>query len=124
MATIMLTREDITQGAYLRLCTSHLGNPAGLIGVVYAVSTDQAGEWYFQLRYLNASSGTKTRPGLQWSLNLHEDDLEHFERLNTWEAEQFLKSGPSRDPRAEEMKLPTYCKEKAHPNQLRLFEDF
>jgi hypothetical protein len=60
---LMLTRSDITAGTYLRLKTSCLGKPAGLIGTVYTVGTDQTGEWYFQLRYVNTPPGTRTRAG-------------------------------------------------------------
>jgi hypothetical protein len=122
----MLTREDVSQGAYFRLRTPHLGKPAGLVGIVHALGTDQAGDWYFQLRYLNSPPGTRTRAGSQWSLNLHEKDLEHFDRIDTWDQMQTLlrESGPPRKPRTEEMKLPGYLIGKAHPNQLRLFEDF
>jgi hypothetical protein len=122
----MLTRQNISQGAYLRLRTSHLGKPAGLIGIVYALGTDQTGAWYFQLRYVNAPPGTRTRAGSRWSLNLHETDLEHFDRIDTWDQVQQLlrESGPPRKPKTQEMKLPAFLKGKAHPNQLRLLEDF
>jgi len=126
LATPMLTREDVSQGAYFRLRTPHLGKPAGLIGIVYAVNTDQAGNWYFQLRYLNSPPGTRTRAGSQWSLNLHENDLEHFDRIDTWDQVQKLlrEAGPPRKPRGEGMGLPGYMSGKVDPNQLRLFEDF
>ena len=121
----MLAREDVSLDAYLRLKTPRLGKPAGLIGTVYAVGTDQAGDWYFQLRYLNEPLGTRTRAGSQWSLNLHEEDLEHFDRIDTWDQVKKLlrESKPPRKPRTEEMKLPAYLRGKGHPNQLRLFED-
>jgi hypothetical protein len=122
----MLTRADIIKDIYLRLTTTRLGRRAGLIGIVYAVGTDQAGDWYFQLRYLNSPPGTTTKAGSQWSLNLHENDLKHFERIDTWDQVQKLlrESRPPRKPRIEEMKLPAAMIAKAHPNQLRLFADF
>jgi len=122
----MLTRSDVSQGVYVRLNTSHLGKPAGLIGMVSAVGTDQAGDWYFQLRYLNSPSGTRTRAGSQWSLNLHENDLEHFDRIDTWDQVQKLlkEASPTRKPRTEELKVPAYMRGKAQPDQLQLFEDF
>ena len=123
----MITRPDITKGIYLRLSTTHLGHRAGLIGMVYALGTDQAGDWYFQLRYLNSPPGTRTRAGSQWSLNLHENDLKHFDQIDTWDQVQKLlrESGPPREPSTEEMKVPAYMlRGTAHPNQLRLFEDF
>jgi len=121
----MITRPDITKGIYLRLSTTHLGHRAGLIGMVYALGTDQAGDWYFQLRYVNAPPGTRTRAGSQWSLNLHENDLEHFERIDTWgQVEQLLReSQPQKKPRTEDMTRPASMRGKADPNQLRLFED-
>lgn len=122
----MLTSKDVGQGTYLRLKTPCLGKPAGLIGAVYTVGTDQAGDWYFQLRYLNSTPGTRTRAGSQWSLNFHEEDLENFDRIDTWDQVQTLlrELEPPRKPRRDEMKLPAYMRGKAHPNQLRLFEDF
>jgi len=113
----MLTRHDIGQGAYLRLNTSRLGRPAGLIGMVYAVGTDQTGAWYFQLRYLNAPPGTRTRASSQWSLNLHEEDLAHFDRIATGELHKLLKESET-----EERTLPSSWRGNAHPNQLRLFD--
>jgi len=119
----MLTSRDISQGTYLRLNTSRLGKPAGLIGMVYAVGTDQAGEWYFQLRYVNAPPGTRTRVGSQWSLNLHEEDLEYFDRIATGEVHKLLReSEPPRKPGTEDIMFPSSLRQKAHPNQLRLFE--
>ncbi len=119
-----MTRQDIIQGVYLRLRTPRLGKPAGLIGSVYYVGTDQAGDWYFQLRYLNAPTGARTRAGAQWSLNLHEADLEHFDQINTWGEVQKLLLGPgaARKSRAEELTR-SAGKRKAHSNQLRLFDD-
>lgn len=119
----MLTRQDIGQGAYLRLNTSRLGKPAGLIGIVYTVSTDQAGEWYFQLRYLSSSPGAKPRASSQWSLNLHEEDLEHFDRIATGTVHRLLReSDPPKKPRAEDITLASSLRGTALPNQLRLFE--
>jgi hypothetical protein len=113
----MLTRQDISQGTYVRLHTSRLGKPAGLVGMVYAVGTDQTGEWYFQLRYMNAPPGTRTRASSQWSLNLHEEDLKHFDRVSTGELHKLL-----RQSGAEELPLPASWRGNAHPNQLRLFD--
>jgi hypothetical protein len=97
-----------------------------LIGIAYAFGTDQVGDWYFKLRYLNSPPGTKTRAGSQWSLNLHENDLEHFDWIDTWDQVQKLLRGP--EPPGSlgtvEMKLPGYLRWKTHPDQLRLFEDF
>jgi hypothetical protein len=122
----MLTRAEITKGISLRLNTTHLGHPAGLIGIVYALGTDQTGDWYFQLRYVNAPPGTKTRGGSRWSLNLHEEDVEHFERIDTWDQVQKLlgESGPPRKPRREDMTRSASMSGKVDPNQLQLFEDF
>ena len=121
----MLTRADITNGISLRLSTTHLGHRAGLIGIVYALGTDQTGEWYFQLRYVNAPPGTRTRASSRWSLNLHEADLEHFDRIDSWDQVQKLlgELGPQRKPRREDMTRPASMRGKADQNQLRLFED-
>jgi hypothetical protein len=117
----MLTRQDISQGVYLRLNTSRLGKPAGLIGMVYAVGTDQAGKWYFQLRYLNTSP--RTRASSQWSLNLHEEDLEHFDRIATGTVHTLLREPePPKKPGTEDPTLASSLRGSAHPNQLRLFE--
>jgi hypothetical protein len=122
----MLTRQDISQGAYLRLRTSHLGKPAGLIGIVYAFGTDQTEAWYFQLRYVNGPPGTRTRAGSRWSLNLHEEDLEHFDRIDRCDQVQTLvgESRTPRKPRREDMTRSAYMSGKVDPNQLRLFVDF
>ena len=122
----MLTRAEITNGIYLRLNTTHLGHRAGLIGIVYALGTDQTGDWYFQLRYVNAPPGTRTRAGSQWSLNLHEADVERFDRIDTWDQVQKLlgESGTQRKPRREDMPRPASMSAKVDPNQLPLFEDF
>jgi hypothetical protein len=119
----MLSRSDISQGAYLRLNTSRLGRPAGLVGMVYAVGTDQTGEWYFQLRYMNAPPGTRTRASSQWSLNLHEEDLAYFDQIASGDVHKFLReSEPPRKPKREELPLPASWRGNAHPNQLRLFD--
>ena len=109
-----MTRSDIAQGGYVRLNTSRLGYPAGLIGKVYAVGTDQTGTWYFQLRYLNPGSGTKARPRSQWSLNLHDEDLQYFDRIVSGEVQQLLPNPPMMQ---EMTPWPKYV----DPNQLRLF---
>ena len=121
----MITRPDITKGIYLRLSTTHLGHRAGLIGMVYALGTDQAGDWYFQLRYVNAPPGTRTRAGSQWSLNLHEADLKHFDKIDTWDQVHTLlgESGSPRKPRPEDMTRSASMSGKVDPNQLQLFED-
>jgi hypothetical protein len=122
----MLTRAEITKGISLRLNTAHLGHRAGLIGIVYALGTDQTGEWYFQLRYVNAPPGTRTRASSRWSLNLHEADLAHFDRIDTWDQVQtFLgESWTPRKPRREDMTRSASMSGKVDPNQLPLFEDF
>lgn len=122
----MLTRAEITKGIYLRLNTTYLGHRAGLIGIVYALGTDQTGEWYFQLRYVNAPPGTRTRAGSQWSLNLHEADLAHFDRIDSCDQVHIVvgESGTQRQPRREDMTRSASISGKVDPNQLQLFEDF
>lgn len=111
-----MTRSDIAQGGYVRLNTSRLGYPAGLIGKVYAIGTDQTGTWYFQLRYLNPESGTKARPRSQWSLNLHDEDLQYFDRIVSGEVQRLLPNPPMMQemrPRPNDV----------DPNQLWLFQE-
>jgi len=121
----VLTRAHITKDAYLRLTTSCLGYPAGLIGTVHTVGTDWSGNWYFQLRWLNQPAGTRNKAVSPWSLNLREDDLEHFEQI-TWEQVQELlkEARPPSKPSQKALRLSGYSRVKRHPNQIRLFEDF
>jgi len=121
----MLTRSDILKDTYLRLMTARLGYPAGLIGTVHTVGTDWAGQWYFQLRWLNQPVGTRNKAVSPWSLNLREPDLEHFEQIETWEQVQELlkESRPPTKPRRKALRLPGSWRMKRHPSQLGLFED-
>ena len=125
----MLTRGDITKDTYLRLATARHGDPAGLIGTVHTIGTDWAGHWFFQLRYLNRPPGTRNKAVSPWSLNLHDQDLEHFERIDTWEQVQELlqesqspseNGGLPRRSRKKRISLPRYSRGKSHPNQLKL----
>ena len=118
----MIARSDITKNSYLRLTTTRFGYPAGLIGAVHAVGTDWSGNWYFQLRWLNQPAGTRNKAVSPWSLNLREDDLEHFEQI-TWEqVQELLKEArpPSKSRKA--IRLPGAWKRKGDPNQVRLFD--
>ncbi len=108
-----MTHSDIAQGGYVRLNTSRLGHPAGLIGKVYVVGTDQAGQWYFQLRYLNSPPGTKIRSRSQWSLNLHDEDLIFFDRIDSSEVQRLLTGPPM---------TTTVPSQDEDPKQLRLFD--
>ena len=131
MATALLTRVDITKDTYLRLRTARRGYPAGLIGTVHTIGTDGAGHWFFQLRYLNRPPGKRNKAVSPWSLNLHDHDLEHFERIDTWkQVQEGLKEserppengGPPRRSRKKRITLLRYPKGKRHPNQLKLYE--
>lgn len=120
----MLSRSGISKDSYLRLTTTRFGYSAGLIGTVHTIGIDWAGQWYFQLRWLNPPAGTRNKAISPWSLNLHEHDLEHFERI-TWEqVQELLKESrlPSK-PRRKAIRLPGPWRGTRDPNQIRLFED-
>ncbi len=106
----LLSRADIVKDTYLRLTVSRFGNPAGLIGVVHTIGTNWSGNWYFQLRWLNPPAGTRNKPVSSWSPNLREADLEHFERIETWERVQELleESRPPSKPSKKGIRIPTY----------------
>ncbi len=116
----MVTRSGVIKDAYLRLTTARYGYAAGLIGVVHAVGTDWAGQWYFQLSWLNRA-GTRNKPLSEWSLNLRENDLEDFERI-TWEQVQkrLKESRPPSKPKP--LRVPELWRGKRDPNQIRLFD--
>lgn len=124
LVTVMLTRSDILKETYLRLTTTRRGYSAGLIGTVHTVGTDWAGNWYFQLRWLNQPVGTRNKAVSPWSLNLREDDLEHFERIDTWDqVQELLKElRPPSKPRKKALRLSGYSRVKRLPSQLGLFE--
>ncbi len=88
---------------------------------MYAVGTDQAGDWYFQLRYLNSPPGTKTRAQSQWSLNLHDEDLEYFDRIDSGEVQRLLRDAPIK--MTKETKPPASLRTNVYLNQLQLFEE-
>ena len=81
-------------------------------GTVHTIGTDWAGQWYFQLRWLNPPIAKRNKAVSRWSLNLHENDVGHFERIDTWDqVPQLLReSGPQRKPWTEDMKLPAYLR--------------
>lgn len=118
----MLTRSDIAKNAYLRLITAHLGYPVGAIGIAHTVGRDWAGQWFFQMRWLNRSPGKRNRPVSEWSLNLREEDLEDFELISSGTAQELLKQprtpGNTRK-KARQLTRPTR-RWKRHPDQLRL----
>ena len=119
-----MLQDDIVEGIYLKQITERSGIPAGLIGVVHKVGTDWTGEWFFQFRYLNRPTRTRTKASSPWSLNLREEDLVHFEYLGPWlPAEVLLAASPPSFKPKKEPRLPVGMRTKGHPNQLRLFED-
>ena len=77
----MVTREDIALGVYLRQTT---GERLGVIAVVHQVGTSWSGEWFFQLRYLSRPVGVSKRASSEWSSNLRQKDLAHFELIGEW----------------------------------------
>jgi len=114
-------REDIVLGVYLR---ETIGDRMGIIAVVHRVGISLSGEWFFQLRYLGRPAGPRGRVVSEWSLNLREKDLAHFDLIGTWlSAQALLAAGPSaRKP----MKAPrgqAWMRAIEQPKQLRLFED-
>lgn len=121
----MITRSDIIKDTYLRLTAARLGYSAGLIGTVHVVGTDWAGQWYFQLHWLNRPVSKRNKPLSEWSLNLRERDLEDFERIDTWDQVQELvkEARPLRKPKKRALRLPGPWRWKRHPNQIRLFEE-
>ncbi len=119
----MVNRDDIALGVYLRQTT---GERLGVIAVVHQVGTSWSGEWFFQLRYLSRSVGVSKRGSSEWSSNLREKDLAHFELIGAWITAQALLTGgppsslkPKKPPR-----VPAWMRGIGRPNQLRLFEDF
>lgn len=122
----MVIRTDIIKDTYLRLTTARLGYAAGLIGHVHTLGTDWAGQWYFQLRWLNRPVSKRNKPLSEWSLNFREKDLEDFERIDTWDQVQELvrESRPLRKSKQRALRLPGHWRWKRHPNQIRLFEEF
>lgn len=121
----MVICSDIIKDTYLRLTTARLGYSAGLIGTVHVVGTDCAGQWYFQLRWLNRPVSKRDKPLSEWSLNLRERDLEDFERIDIWDEvqEPVSESRPLRKSKKRALRLPGPWRWKRHPNQIRLFEE-
>lgn len=119
----MVTRDDIALGVYLRQTT---GERLGVIAVVHQVGTSWSGEWFFQLRYLSRSVGVSKRGSSEWSSNLREKDLAHFELIGAWiTAQALLASGPPSSLKPKKPpRVPAWMRGIGRPNQLRLFEDF
>lgn len=118
----MVNREEITHGAYLRQTA---GDRSGLIAIVHRAGTSLSGEWFFQLRYLSRVAGRRKQPVSEWSSNLREKDLAHFDLIGPWiSAQALLASSP---PSAKLKKLPallTWRRGTPHPDQLRMFDDY
>jgi len=118
----MVTREDIVLGVYLR---ETIGDRMGIIAVVHRVGISLSGDWFFQLRYLGRSAGTRGRAVSEWSLNLREKDLAHFDLIGTWlSAQVLLATGPSARKPKKEPRGQAWMRTIEHPKQQRLFEDF
>ena len=106
-----MRQEDIREGLYVRLLAVHLGLPAGTLGMVETVTTKREGEFCFTLRWLNAPSGTRSRPISDRSLNLWRSDLERIEPVSSEDVHAILSArSPAQSKRAK-------------PMQLRLFEN-
>ncbi|MDH4154732.1 MAG: hypothetical protein OEV01_13175 [Nitrospira sp.] len=118
----MVSRGDIGLGVYVRQTT---GERLGVIAVVHHVGTSWSGEWFFQLRYLSRPTGVGKRASSEWSSNLREKDLAHFELIGTWlTAQALLESGPPSLKPKKPRRIPAWMRGIGQPNQLRLFEDF
>ncbi|MBI5673192.1 MAG: hypothetical protein HZC50_08110 [Nitrospirae bacterium] len=118
----MIDREVIALGVYLRQTA---GDRPGIIAVVHRVGTSLSGEWFFQLRYLGCPTGTRKRPGSEWSLNLRETDLAHFELIGPWiSAQALLASRPPSSKLKKESTLLTWRRGTPHLDQLRMFDDY
>lgn len=118
----MVARDDIALGVYLRQTT---GERLGVIAVVHHVGTSWSGEWFFQLRYLSRSTGVGKRASSEWSSNLRESDLAHFELIGAWiTAQALLASGPPSLKPKKPPRVPAWMRGIRQQNQLRLFEDF
>ena len=114
-----MDREDVHQGAFVRLLCNYLKVPAGTLATFDTVGTIRNGEFRFTVRWLNLSRGTRSRPVSDRSLNLWLADLENFECVPKEEVEHILAA--SRLPR--QKKLPAWLRMRGNPNQLRLFVD-
>jgi hypothetical protein len=116
-----MDREEIAIGVYL-LQTA--GNQRGLIAIVHRVGISLSGEWFFQLRYLGRPAGMRKRPGSEWSVNLRETDLVHFELIGPWiSAQVLLEASPPSSRRKKEPTLLAWRRGTPHPDQLRMFDD-
>lgn len=117
----MVGREEIALGVYLKQTA---GDRMGMIAIVHRIGTSLSGEWFFQLRYLGRPAGTKRRAVFEWSVNLREKDLAHFELIGPWlSAQALLAAGASPHKPKKEQKTPTWMSGAVRPHQLRLFED-
>jgi len=124
-------KSDIVEGVYLKQTKERYGISPGLIGVVHEVATGWAGEWMFQLHYLNPPGDMRNEPGPPWSLTLGEKDLDDFELIGTWTAARVLLESLPYTKAKKGAKLPARStaryrglRGKWHPNQLRLFSEF
>lgn len=118
----MMTRDDIALGVYLRQTA---GERLGVIAVVHQVGASWSGEWFFQVRYLSRPAGVSKRASSEWSSNLRETDLVHFELIGAWiTAQALLASGPSSLKPKKPPRVPAWMRGIGRPSQLRLFEDF
>lgn len=118
----MVARHDIALSVYLRQTT---GERLGVIAVVHQVGTSWSGEWFFQLRYLSRPVGVSKRASSEWSSNLREKDLVHFELIGAWITAQALLAGGSPSLKPKKLpRVPAWMRGIGQPNQLRLFDDF
>jgi len=106
-----MDREDVHQGAFVRLLCNYLKVPAGTLATFDTVGTIRNGEFRFTVRWLNLSRGTRSRPVSDRSLNLWLADLENFECVTKEDAEQILAGYNPTRPR----KLPTWLRVSGNP---------
>ena len=84
--TVMVRKEEIIEGCYLRTCSNSLRVPTGTLARVETVGTTWQGEFVFTVRWLNWRAETQARSVSDRSLNLWEQDLAHFEAVSREEA--------------------------------------
>jgi hypothetical protein len=120
----MLNRDDITPGLYVQTVSDRLGVPAQTFARVETLGTVWTGEFVFTVRWLNIKPGSKQRPRSDWSLNLWEQDLAHFEVLGDHEASAVKTTTLHRPLSLKILGGPRHSKIKMiDPRQLTLLED-
>jgi hypothetical protein len=127
---VMLSRQDVVKGRYLRTRSASFGVPAGSLAQIDTVGTTWQGEFVFIVRWVNSRTGTQARAVTDRSLNLWEQDLVEFEAVQEEDiSSRATDSPPSRKPKLA-LQVGSYRKfrksKTASIGQLSLFtsEDF